>query len=165
MSFMSNFEFYPESISQSGGVFDALQRVSGDRKATIEVLVQERQKLTKSINEKHKGKIKLFLENMTYSQTDLFGWVLFVRQQFIKEEWGFTADDPFLSLVARIEISELAINDGKPKMLLREWLDDQDNIVSERSGFGCSLAIEPTELVLYLQSILNYGNARPRIKT
>lgn len=158
---MSNFEFYPESISQSGGVFDLLKRVSGDRKATIGVLVQKTQELTKSINEKHKGAIELSLEDMTRSLTDLSGWVLYVRQLFIKEEWGFTADDPFLSLVARIEISELAINDGKPKMLLNEWLDE-DNIVSEGSGFGCSLSIEPTELVLYLQSILDSGNAHPR---
>ena len=162
---MSNFEFYPESISQSGGVFDALQRVSGDRKATIEVLVQAAQELTKSVNEKHRGAIELSLEDMTRSLTDLSGWVLYVRQQLIKEEWGFSADDPYLSLVARVEISELAINDGKPKVTLHEWLDDHDNIVLEGSGFGCSLAIEPTELVLYLQSILNYGNARPRIKT
>jgi len=159
---MSNFEFYPKSIDQSGRVFDSLKRVSGDRKATIEVLVQAAQELTEIINERNKGVIKLSLEDMTRSLTDLSGWVLFVRQQFIKEEWGFTADDPYLSLVARVEISELEINDGKPKMLLNEWLDDEDNIVSEGSGFGCSLSIEPTELVLYLQSILDSGNARPR---
>ena len=139
-------------------------RTSESKKELIDVLVEYTHEITERINNKHKGVLSLHFRDRTRDSTDLSGWVLDIGQRYIKEEWGFPEDDddPYFSLVSRVEITELEINDGNPKTTIHECIDNQGNIIST-GPFGISVNFTPMDFVNYLRNVEEFGNARLKL--
>ena len=159
---MLRFELYPQSfISHDNEVFGEIQNAGANHKLLVDILVRETQRIIPLVQAKHKGKIKMYLEDHSKNTgTDMYGWVLFVRQLFIKPEWGFTQEDHYLSHVLKVEISELKINRGQTKFSITESIYGES---LQFDDFGVTQSVTPSDFVTYLHSVLTSGNARPRM--
>ena len=142
-----------------------LIKESKNYQEAIGILVKYTQDIVKRINQKHENNLELSFYDRTKDTTDLYGWVLDIRQRFVKEEWGFPEDDPepYFSFVSRVEVTELEINNGNPKTTIHECLDEKGQI-KDTGAFGASVEFSPIDYVNYLNSMLSTGNARLRIE-
>lgn len=159
---MSRFELYPQSfISHDNEVFGEIQNAGANRKLLVDILVRETQRIIPLVQVKHKGKIEMYLKDHSNDTgTDMYGWVLYVRQLLIKPEWGFTQEDPYLSHVLKVEVSELEINEGQTKFSITESICGES---LQFDDFGVTQSVTPSDFVTYLHSVLASGNARPRM--
>lgn len=141
-------------------VFELIDAAESKSKL-VDVLVDYTKREVDKINLKHSQSLHLQFKDYTRSRTDLYGWVLNVRQRFIDEELGFPEDDPdpIFSFVSQIEISELEINKGNPKTRILESLSN-DNKILDKGPFGVSIKFTPKDYVNYLEMIYRTGNAR-----
>lgn len=135
-----------------------ITEASSSRSLLVKEIVKQSRPFVAEINTLHKSELTLHLYDASKNLgVDLSGWVLQINQLLIKPEWGYTLDDPYQSFVGRVEIGELEVNGGKPKLTIKEWLKDGK---IEMGEFPLSVSIEPIQVIHYLQLILETGNAR-----
>ena len=150
----------PELFSPFPGMetIDALRNLheaGKNRKRLVNVLVAEARRISELVEVRYPDTIRFDLEDLThnlYREDD--GWVLHILQRY-EPEW----DDPHLSRVAKILISDLEINGGIPRVKFEQWIDSHNQIVNAEYSFD----VPPNELVLYINSIAATGNARPSL--
>lgn len=140
-------------------VIQNLHEAAGNRDETIRLLADEAQIVTDQVNQKFSGRLKFHLAFYDSPYIEREGWILDIRQ--LDEEYSMP-DDPYLDNVAKLEISELAVNGGRVKATFYQWLEEGRGI-EDTSGFGRSLSLEPVKVVEYLQAVLDTGEARPQI--
>ncbi len=156
---MPNFELYPRPVVEpSSNALNEIEAAGTDRKEITNILVRETKRIRRLTKKTFGKAIDLDLQDYSNNPlTDLSGWVLFIRQLSTDDP-----DDPYFADVARIEISELEANGGKPIVKVKEWFEANGD--KGYNPFGISSSVPPSDVVLYLQSILATGNARPMIR-
>ena len=134
-------------------VFRALEQALTN-KEVIQILVDEVTILTEQINHKFPKKLKLHFEFWDSPHIEASGWILDIDQAGV----DFFNDFNYFSDVAKFEITELEVNDGKVKATFYDWIEGGEK---KSDSFGRSVSMEPIKFIEFLQNVAVTGESRP----
>jgi hypothetical protein len=152
------FKFFNNGeMPKEGSYYDQLDAAS-TKKETVNILLEAGRHFETEITRRHGRKIDCFVWDATKAGGELYGWVFTAKQQVICPALGIHKRDQYSPAVVRIDISELEVNEGEPKVTISWWKDSEGNI---DGGKNQNTSLTPHEVVAYWENILDTGDAFP----